>query len=60
MHGRAGSGASDQARAARAAVEKYRGGAMTRWHPKRCLALGVGFRGKEMALTHENQPSAMD
>ena len=57
MHGRAGSGASDQARAA---VEKYRDGAMTRWHPKRCLAPDVGFRGKAMVLTHKNQLNAAD
>ncbi len=42
------------------AVEKYRDSAMARWHPKRCLALGVSFRGKELALTHENQPSVAD
>ncbi len=40
------------------AMEKYTDGAMARWQPKRSLVLGVGFRGKDLALVYESLPHA--
>ena len=40
------------------AMEKYRDGAMARWQPKCSLVLGVGFRGKDLALVYESLPRA--
>ena len=34
------------------ALERYSVGVKIKYHPKRCLVLGVGFRGKEVKTTH--------
>ena len=35
------------------AMEKYTDGVLGKWQPKRTLVLGIGFRGKKLALTYE-------
>ena len=34
------------------ALERYSAGVKIQYHPKRCLVLGVGFRGKEVKTAH--------
>ena len=34
------------------AVERYSAGIKAKWNPKKCLALGVGFWGKQVKAAH--------
>ena len=36
------------------AVEKYLDGVREKWHPERLLVLGVGFKGKELAVFYDS------
>ena len=42
------------------AMEKYTNGVLGKWQPERTLVLGIGFRGKKLALTYETLPLAGD